>query len=206
MKALEIDPKGVQAHINLIQLYARTGDYEKAEQEYQAAASLNPDLADCYYNYGVMMFHLRKFPEAGKAFRRAIEINPYNAEAHNNLGALLEMQGKLDDALAEFEKAARDRPDYRLAHFEIGRILANEEKYPEAIQEFLKTLMPEDEDKDRARYLYALGATYGRAGDFGKALHYLREARDQASTRGQSGLLASINRDLQALEQQSKPH
>ena len=204
LKALEIDPKGAQAHINLIQLYARTGDYEKAEQEYQAAVSLNPNLADCYYNYGVMMFHLRKFPEAEKAFRQAIEINPYNAEAHNNLGALLEMQGKLDDALAEFEKAARDRPDYRLAHFEIGRILANEEEYPEAIREFLKTLEPEDEATPR--YLYALGATYGRAGDFGNALHYLREARDRASTRGQSGLLASINRDLEALEQQSKTH
>ena len=116
----------------------------------------------------------------------------------------MEMQGKLDDALAEFEKAARDRPDYRLAHFEIGRILANQEKYPEAIREFLKTLEPEDEATPR--YLYALGATYGRAGDFGNALHYLREARDRASTRGQSGLLASINRDLEALEQQSKTH
>src|SRR2546427_7972307 len=206
LKALDIDPKDVQARINLIQLYARTGDYEKAGQEYQAAVSLDPNRADCYYNYGVMMFHLRKFPGAEKAFRRAIEINPYNAEAHNNLGALLQMQGKLDDALAEFEKAARDRPDYRLPHFQIGRVLANQEKYPEAIQEFLKTLKPEDEDKDTARYLYALGATYGRAGDFGNALRYLREARDQASTRGQSGLLTSINRDLETLEQQSKAH
>ena len=204
LKALDIDPKDVQARINLIQLYARTGDYEKAEQEYQAAVSLNSNRADCYYNYGVMMFHLRKFPEAEKAFRQAIQINPYNAEAHNNLGALLEMQGKLDDALAEFEKAAQDRPDYRLAHFQIGRILANEERYPEAIQEFLKTLAPED--GETPRYLYALGATYGRAGDFGNALRYLRAARDQASTRGQSGLLTSINRDLEALEQQSKPH
>ena len=62
------------------------------------------------------------------------------------------------------------------------------------------------EDGETPRYLYALGATYGRAGDSGKALHYLRAARDQASTRGQSGLLASINKDLESLEQKSKSH
>lgn len=203
-KALAIDPKDAQAHINLIQLYARVGEVEKAEQEYKAALRLNPNRADCFYNYGVMMFQLRKFPEAEKAFRRTIEINPYHAEARNNLGVLLEAQGNLEGALAEFEKAAEDQPDYRLAHFQIGRILVNQKKYPQAIQEFQKTLTPEDESTPG--YLYALGATYARAGDLENALRTLREARDQASARGQSGLLASINRDLEALEGRSNPH
>ncbi|HUI40377.1 MAG TPA: tetratricopeptide repeat protein [Terriglobia bacterium] len=204
LKVLAIDPNDVQAHINLIQLYAQAGEVERAEYEYQAAVRLNPNRADCYYNYGVMMFHLQRNSEAEMAFRQAIEINPYHAEAHNNLGVLLEMQGKVDAALAEFEQAVRDQPDYRLAHFQLGRILVNQEKYPQAIEEFQKSLTPDDENTPS--YLYALGATYARAGDRQNALRYMREARDRASARGQSALLASIDKDLESLEGQANPH
>lgn len=203
-KALEMDPHDVQAHINLIQLYARAGEVGKAEQEYQTAVRMNSNRADCYYNYGVMMFQLGKFPEAENAFRRTIEINPYHAEAHYNLGVALEIERKLDAALEEFKKAVADRPDYRQAHFQMGRTLANQQKYPQAIEEFQKTLTPADQNTPT--YLYALGATYARAGQAGNALRYLREARDQASARGQSDLLVSINNDLEALEKQTNSH
>ena len=83
------------------------------------------------------------------------------------------------------------------AHFHLGRILANQAEYDEAIQHFLKTLAPEDESTPR--YLYALAATYARAGNSGEALKYTRTAREQAAARGQAELLASIERDFPAL-------
>ncbi|MDE3178696.1 MAG: tetratricopeptide repeat protein, partial [Acidobacteriota bacterium] len=54
-RALALDPRLIQAHINLIQLYARAGENDKAEEEYHKAVSLDPNRADCYYNYGVLM-------------------------------------------------------------------------------------------------------------------------------------------------------
>lgn len=204
LQAVEMDPGDVQAHINLVQLYARTRDYDRALEQYRIAVRLNPNRADCYYNYGVIMFHLQKLAEAEQAFRQAIQINPYYAEPHNNLGYLLEIQGKLKDALVEFREAVEDRPDYRLAHFQIGRILVNEGKYGEAIQEFLKTLKPED--ASTPGYLYALGAAYARAGDRPNAILYLRKARHDAEARGQAQLLSSINSDLNALRQSRKAH
>ena len=198
LEAIQADPKGVQAYINLIQLYARNGEIDKAIQAYHEAVALDPNRADCYYNYGVLMFQLRKYPEAEQAMSKAIEINPFFPEAHDNLGYLYAMQGHFDEALAEYRKALGDRPDFRLARFHIGQIYANQGKYNEAIQEFKKTLTPTD--AKTPGYLYALGATYARAGDRQNALIYMRKARDEAAARDQTQLLGSINQDIASLE------
>ncbi len=197
-KAIEIDPTLVQAHANLIPLYGRLGQFEKAEEHYRAAVRLNPNQAESHYDYGVLLFGLGKYQQAEEAFRKALEINPFHPEAHNNLAYLLEQQDRLPEAMAEYRNALESKPDYRLAHFHLGRILVNQQNYQEGIQHLLKTLKPEDESTPG--YLYGLGAAYARAGDRQNALRYLRMAREQASARGQSQLLASIERDLQTLE------
>jgi tetratricopeptide (TPR) repeat protein len=202
-KALLIDPQLVQAHINLISLYGRLGQLGKAEEHYRAAVQLNPNSAESYYDYGVLLFSQRKYEQGEEAFRKALEINPLYPEAHNNLGYLLEQQGKLSEAMEHFREAIKNKPDYRLARFHLARILVNQQNYQEAIQHLLKTLTPEDESTPG--YLYALGATYARAGDPQQALLYLRSARDQASRRGQSQLLASIEQDLRTLEGREVP-
>jgi tetratricopeptide (TPR) repeat protein len=197
-EALRVDPKAVQAHINLISLYGRLEQYEPAAEHYRAGIDLDRNQADLHYNYGVLLLKQRKPEDAETAFRAALEINPYYAEAHTNLGSLYEQQGRLDDAFQQFEEAVENRPNYRVAHFHMGRIRANQRNYGEAIQHFLKTLTPEDENTPR--YLYALAATYARAGDIAEALKYARTARAQAAARGQAELLASIDKDLQVLE------
>jgi len=197
-EALRVDPKAVQAHINLISLYGRLDQYEPAAEHYRAGIDLDRNQADLHYNYGVLLLKQRKPEDAETAFRAALEINPYYAEAHTNLGSLYEQQGRLDDAFQQFEEAVENRPNYRVAHFHMGRIRANQRNYGEAIQHFLKTLTPEDENTPR--YLYALAATYARAGDIAEALKYARTARAQAAARGQAELLASIDKDLRVLE------
>ena len=198
-KALAINPKLVQAHINLMELYGRIADYGKAVEEYQAAVRINPNRADCYYNYGVLEVKQRNYPEALRGFRHALQINPHYAEAHNNLAYVLAVQGHLNEALEEFQKAVADRPDFRLARFHIGQIYVSQDRYSEAIQEFQKILTPDD--ARTPSFLYALGATYARAGDRRNALLYMRKARDEAAARGQAPLLATIKNDLASLEQ-----
>lgn len=196
--ALANDPGNAQAHVNLISLYGRAGDPGKAKQHFEAARRLNPGRSDAWYNYGVLLYMQKHFDEAEKAYLRALQINPDYAEAHNNLGAIYEQLGRLADAQKEFRAAIRDRPDYPLARFHLGRILVNEQKYDEAIQQLQRALTPDD-DKTPV-YLYALGATYARAGDRPHALEYLKRAEDAASRYGQSELFVSIDRDLRALQ------
>lgn len=198
--ALQIDPKLAQAHVNLISLYGRLGQFDKACRHYREAVSLDPKQADSYYNYGVLLFERKDYSEAKQAFEHALRINPYHAQAHNNLGYLLEQQGRLEQALAHYDKAIESQPDYRMAHFHAGRILANQRKYQEAIAHFLKTIGVEDERTPAC--LYALAAAYARSHQRENALLYARRAREGAAARGQTELLAGIDKDLAVLERQ----
>ena len=198
-KAVELDPKLVVAHANLLSLYGRVGNFQKAEAQYRAVMALNPDqFPKAHYDYGVLLMMKGDYHAAEEAFRRAIQINPSYAQAHNNLGFVLEHKGHLAEAMAEYRKSIASMPGFRQAHFNLGRILVNQGEYREAIEHFSQILTPADESTPA--YLYALGAAYGRAGDRQNALRYLREARQQASARGQSRLLASIEKDLHTLE------
>ena len=202
-KALEIDPQLVQAHVNLIKLYGQLGQFEKAEEHYRAAIRIDPGSAESYYNYGVLLLSAEKYQPAENAFRRTIEINPFYANAHNNLGYLLERRDSVAEAEAEYRRAIENKPSDRQVHFNLGRILVNEKKYQEGIEELKKTIEPEDENTPR--YVYALGAAFARSGDRQNALRYIRQARDDAAARGQSSLLASIDRDLRTLESPGTP-
>lgn len=196
-RALEINPWLVQAHINLISLYGRGGQVEKAEKHYQAAMAINPDLPDIHYNYGVLLVMQERAEEAGKAFRQCLQLNPYYAEANYNYAVLIERQGKLDEAATHYRKAIDNKPAYRAARFSLGRILVHQEKYAEAIAQFEQTLTPED--ADTPRNTYALGATYIRMGNRPKGIEVLREALKRAQAMGQAQIAASIERDLKLL-------
>ncbi len=203
-RAAQLDPKYVLAHANLVSLYGRAGNFQKAEEHYRAVLALNPDqFPKAHYDYGVLLMSKEQFPAAETAFRRALQIDPSYAQARNNLGYVLERQGRQAEAVAEYRKSIEGLPGFRQAHFNLGRILVNQGKYQEGIEQLLQTLTPVDESTPT--FLYALGASYGRAGDRQKALDYLRRARDEASARGQSKLLSNINRDLVALEGNQAP-
>ena len=199
-RALAIDPKLEQAHINLISLYGRLHQLEKAEAEYKSLLAINPNLAEAHYNFGVLLTGQSRNGEASEAFRRTLEISPFYAEAHNNLGFLLLNEGRLEEAERHLRAALENKPNYRLAHFHLGRILLHQNKIDEAIDHFQQTLGPE-EDESTPGYFYALGAAYARAGNRQSALSYIRQAQQRASTLGQRDLLRSIERDLKILEE-----
>jgi Tfp pilus assembly protein PilF len=198
-QALALDPGLVQAHINLISLYGRTKQFDQAERAFRNALAINPELPDLHYNFGVLLVEQERFKEAAQAFLSCLRFNPYYAGAHHNYALIIEREGKLEEAAAHYRKAIENKPGYRSAHFYLGRILVNQNKLSEAIEQFLQTLTPEDEETPR--FTYALGATYIRAGDRQKGIHYLREALKRASALNQTQLANSIERDLKTLEQ-----
>ena len=123
--------------------------------------------------------------------------SPLHAPAHNQLGLLLEAEGKVEEAAEQYRQAAADQAAYRAARFNLGRALVRLGRPLEAIAQFEQILDPEDEETPR--YAYALGAAWARAGDRGKAIARLEDARRRAAARGQSDLVASIDRDLDRL-------
>src|SRR5262249_2587514 len=177
---------------------AEAGDFKGAALEHEKALLADPKLVRAHVNL-IRIYGTLGDPErAAEHYRAAVAIDPTLAEAHNNYAYLLMTSGKLQEAAELYRAALVNRPDYRIAHFNLGRILVNQDRLAEAIEHFRQTLGPDDEETPR--YTYALGAAYARAGNREDALKYLREARQKATNRGQAELLASIERDLRALE------
>ena len=189
----------VQAHINLISLYGRTRQFEKAEQHYLSALALNPDLPELHYNFGVLRAGQEKLSEATQAFLQCLKLDPYYAQAHYNYANIIETEGKLDEAAEHYRQAIANKSGYRSAHFSLGRILVNQDKFAEAIEHFQQTLTPED--SETPRFMYALGATYVRSGDKIKGIQFLREALKCAAVLNQAQLVMSLERDLKSLDQ-----
>ncbi|MEX2302058.1 MAG: tetratricopeptide repeat protein [Bryobacterales bacterium] len=196
-KAVELDPEIVQARINLVILYGRLGNFEKANEHYQAALDTGAPHAELHYNFGVLAFGKGKVQEAKAAFARAIELNPQYAAAHNNLGFIVQAEGRLDEAERHFRIAIENQPNHRLARFHLGRLLAQKQRPKEAIAQFEKTLEPVDEQTPQ--FLYALAAAYDMVGERAKALEYAHRAQKLAVDMGQPQLAAKIEQDLKKL-------
>jgi tetratricopeptide (TPR) repeat protein len=201
--ALSTDPTLVQAHVNLIRIYAQLGQPEKAEEHYRAALAVDPNRAELHHNYGVFLTGQGRNAEAVEVFRKAVELNPAHADAQNNLAYLLMTSGNLDEAVQHYRAALDARPQYRAAHFNLARILVQQGQLREAIEHLEETLLPED--AETPRFTYALGAAWARAGNREEALKYMREARWKATTLGQTELLASIDKDLRVLDPSASP-
>jgi tetratricopeptide (TPR) repeat protein len=196
-KAVELDPEIVQARINLVILYGRLGNFEKAFEHYQAALKTGAPHAELHYNFGVLAVEKGKIQEAKSAFAKAIELNPQYAAAHNNLGFLLQTEGRTDDAERHYRIAIENQPNHRLARFHLGRLLAQKQRPREAIAEFERALDPVDEQTPQ--FLYALAAAYDMAGERAKALEYAHRAQKLALDMGQPQLAAKIEQDLKKL-------
>lgn len=196
-RALTIDPKSVSVLTNLISLHGRLGEDAKAETAFRTLLQIDPAVADAHYNYGVLLSRLRRLEEARRAFQQSIRINPQHADALTSLGYLLEAGGDSTRALQHYELAIHHQPNHRLAHFHLGRSLTMSGRYAEAIGHLERTIEPEDDSTPG--YLYALGIAHGRAGHRAQATPLLEKARAAAAARGQSQLIASIDKDLRLL-------
>jgi tetratricopeptide (TPR) repeat protein len=197
LEALQLDPKQEQAHINLISLYGRGGDFEAAERHYGLALGLNPNRDEAHYNYGVMLQARGRLAEALEAYRKVLGVNPKHAEANNNIAYLLGSQGQLAAALRHAEAALENRPNYPQAHFNAGFLQVRLKNYAEAVRHFEAAAGANDENA--ARYLQALAGAQARAGNREEALRQARRAREAAMARRQGGVMAEIDREFPGL-------
>lgn len=140
LKALELDPRTAQAHVNLIALYGRTGRPDDARRHYEEALQLESGAADAHYNYGVLLAEARRDEEAQEAFRKALTVDPFHAPAHNNLAALLARARRYEEAAAHYRQALANDPQHHTARFNLGRVLVLLGKRAEAIDQFRQAL------------------------------------------------------------------
>lgn len=94
-KALNIDPKNVEGLVARGALYANSGNFQKAIEDFEMALKLNPSHANARKYMGETLVALgrsfeeeNKLDEARKAYQSCLNIIPFHEEAQNSLDFL----------------------------------------------------------------------------------------------------------------------
>ena len=106
-RAVELDPRHADAHVNLGRLLHEKGETRAAESHYRVALDIDPRHPTAAFNLGVVLDDMKREQEAIVAYRRAIDVDPENADAHYNLAGVYERVGRKAAAIRHL-KAYRD--------------------------------------------------------------------------------------------------
>jgi tetratricopeptide (TPR) repeat protein len=196
--ALARDPALVQADVNLITLYARTGNMPKAEAHYRAVLERGTQLAEAHHAYGLALLAARDAARAEPILRLAADANPQDAEVHNALGLIEESSARPAEAEQSYGRATAANPRIRGYRFNRARVLVALGRLDEALAALTPLASPDDAES--ARYVYATAAVYVRKGDLVNGRRLSEEARARALRYGLTDLAAAIDRDLQRLK------
>ncbi len=139
-RALQRNPRFVDAHNNLALELETQGRREEAIEHYRLALQINPASATIHQNLGVLLAKRGELEKAIEHHRLALQINPGSAKAHQNLGITLVKQGQLDEAIGHFQQAITIQPGFVEAFNYLGRILAAQGQLDKAIEHFQRAL------------------------------------------------------------------
>ena len=88
-RALVVNPRNADAHVNLGRLFQVRGDLKRATRHYQLALHAAPKHQLALYNLGTVFDELDELDAAVGYYRRAAEV----PDAHYNLARIFELRG-----------------------------------------------------------------------------------------------------------------
>ena len=142
LKAIELDPRNVDAYLTLGRVHYVERRWERALEAYQKALALDPKRGEISYLIGVVRYEMKDVAGAIEFLRKALAQPAYLSpqDAHLYLGGILLDQAKVDDALTEFRKALDVEPEFGQAHNALGWALLLKQRPEEAIEALSKAV------------------------------------------------------------------
>ena len=195
--ALARSPGLGQAHVNLIELYARTGNLAQAEAQFTSARALPGYAAEAHRAWGWVLLRQRRQDEALPLFAEAVRLTPDNAQAQYGLAVSHELQGRLAEAASAYARAVTAAPTDRDIRFGHARVLLQLNRLDEAIAQLRQVLDPVDATTPRS--LYALSVALVRQGHVEDGRRHAQRALDLARQFDQQDLAGTIARDIARL-------
>jgi type IV pilus assembly protein PilF len=121
-RAIALRPGYSEARNDLGQLLARTGRYEPAIAEFDAALGdmmyREPYVARC--NKGQVLWRMGRKDDGQRELRACLALAPRYCDGRRELGRLLLGEGRLKEALEELSAYARTCPQRADAHLQLG--------------------------------------------------------------------------------------
>ena len=106
-QAIAVDPRLLDAHINLGWLLHEAGRVAEAERAYRAGLEACGDEPLLLYNLAVLLEELERKAEAVEAYETALNGDPRIADCHYNLALLCEELDRPRDAIRHMAQYRR---------------------------------------------------------------------------------------------------
>ena len=165
--AVGVDPRNVDAHLNLANALAATGEHADALVSYKKAQQLSPGNPAILTNMAIAYLHKGDEKKCLEILERVTAKSPEFAIAHFRLGNVYHMKYLLTEAMFHYRQALRIQPDNCGALVKLGEIVASQGGLDEAEQLLLKAL---DYRSNDVEALIALGNVRVETGNLRGAL------------------------------------
>jgi type IV pilus assembly protein PilF len=130
-KAIEQNPKNIDAYTSMAYLKRLIKEYDMAEDFYQQALDIKSNDPNIHNNYGGLLCQMGRYDDALDEIRKAYD-NPFYETpylAYANAGTCLLDKGDYKQAEKMLRKALRDQPNYAGALISMAEIGVKTKKY-----------------------------------------------------------------------------
>jgi tetratricopeptide (TPR) repeat protein len=138
LEVLRLNPRDVDARINISNLLEQEGDLNGSVAEMRRAIEMAPFNPELYLMLGNKQNQARTYGDAAESFRKALASGRPLPRAHYGLGLALKYLRRPEEATREFETVLRLNPGDPYAHFELGSVLSQQEQFEAAIEHLQK--------------------------------------------------------------------
>jgi tetratricopeptide (TPR) repeat protein len=203
-KALQLDPKLADAHVNLSLVLAQSNQLALAAEHLDKAIRLEgdkPSAARAWYLRAKIHGEQNELDAALRDLERAVQLRPDFAEAWSDLGSTRRALLNDEGALRAFERAVKLDPRSSRAQFRLGSAYLRDSNFTKAIIHLNEAARL---DSANRAILYNLQRAYSKAGRTAEAeqVGARMERLLRQSTRASETSLqaAKLNNDGIALE------
>ena len=172
-KAVALNPKYPEGHLNIGIINFREKRTDDALQSYNTVIALKPDYYDAYLNRGFTFLQTGRNVEALNDFERAIQLRPQSADAYLNRGLAYSRLGKMREAISDLDEAIHLSPGMASAYMNRGAIDAMLGHPESAFNDMEKAVSL---DPKNAAVYYNRGILYGANGHYQEALQDYNKA------------------------------
>ena len=145
-QSLRLQPRDIQAQVNLADVLATLGRFLEALAACNGALTADPRHTRAWTIRGNAAWELGQIPLALESYDHALALQPALAEAWANRGTALRALGHLDQALQSYERALALAPSNAALWMDKASVLASQRRFEEALPCFdrASALAPDD--------------------------------------------------------------
>lgn len=206
-RTLERNPQNNRVRLSFALIYALSGYYKEAEENYREVLKYDPFDARAQIGLGKALCDQGKYLEGVKEYENVrdagmmsellknnkkaaydhmielyhnrLALDAQNPQLFYSLGVMYSKTDRLEEAAHQYEKALELKPDYKNALFNLASSLALSGKLEPAARHYEKILsLHEPKDEIDESSMRSLAKIYEIEGDSMKAKDYLNQAEE----------------------------